>query len=77
MASYFLDEVLKDGVYEVHAEQCPNLPDKYHRLYIGEYPNSRLALKKAERLKNCVSLCPSCRDGNKRPQVLISYQRAS
>ena len=77
MASYFLDEIPRDGLYEVHVAQCPNLPDKYHRLYIGEYADSRLALRKAERFRTCVSRCATCRDRNRRAQVLISYRHAS
>lgn len=60
MPSYYLSENETDGVYEVHVEGCPYLPDHYHRLYLGEYPNSRLALKKAALLCTNANICGNC-----------------
>ncbi|MDA4848072.1 hypothetical protein [Hoeflea poritis] len=60
MPSYYLSENQTNGVYEIHAEGCVHLPDRYHRLYLGEYPNGRLALKKAALLCSNVKVCSEC-----------------
>ncbi|WP_419909430.1 hypothetical protein [Hoeflea sp.] len=60
MPSYFLDEDETNGVHEVHAKDCSHLPDRFHRIYLGEYPNSRLALKKAAQFRKNVGVCPAC-----------------
>lgn len=60
MPSYFLDENEINGVHEVHANDCPRLPDRYNRRYLGEYPNSRQALKKAAQIRTNVDVCDNC-----------------
>lgn len=48
MASYFLDDIPnKNGVRTVRSAFCPDLPDFYDRIYLGEYDRIEPALKKA------------------------------
>ena len=60
MASYYLDEELKNGAREVHAAGCSRLPDFLYRIYLGEYGSDRLALRKAAARHDKVARCADC-----------------
>jgi hypothetical protein len=61
MASYFLDELSqKNGARTVRSAFCPELPDFYDRIYLGEYDCVEAALNKALLYHTNVSECAGC-----------------
>lgn len=61
MASYFLDDLPnKNGIRKVRSAFCPDLPDFYGRIYLGEYDRFESALKKAETFGFRIEQCAGC-----------------
>jgi len=61
MASYFLDDLPnRNGIRKVRSAFCPDLPDFYGRIYLGEYDRLESALKKAERFGFRTERCTGC-----------------
>ena len=61
MASYFLDDIPnKNGVRTVRSAFCPDLPDFYDRIYLGEYDRIEPAIKKARTFHARIAECAGC-----------------
>ena len=61
MASYFLDDTPnKNGVRMVRSAFCPDLPDFYGRIYLGEYDRIEPAISKARIFHASVAECVGC-----------------
>lgn len=50
--------------HEVHKSDCSYLPDIENRIFLGNYPNCKYAIKKAkvyfEDIDGCAHCCPDC-----------------
>ena len=59
MASYFLDDLpSKNGIRKVRSAFCPDLPDFYGRIYLGEYDRFESALKRPRRSDSASNSVP-------------------
>ncbi len=65
MASYFLDDhPTKNGIRKVRSAFCPDLPDFYSRIYLGEFDRIEEAEKKARIYHKDTTECAGCRLSN-------------
>ncbi|MCE1159216.1 hypothetical protein SDC9_11671 [bioreactor metagenome] len=66
MARYYVNSnAQSNGDHEVHVETCSWLPDKDHRVYLGDYHSCVLAVAEAKRrgysrANGCYYCCLSC-----------------
>ena len=49
-----------EGQYEIHDRECELIPSSYERDYLGPYNAGKEAIRKAQTLKEEVTLCTHC-----------------
>jgi hypothetical protein len=61
MDRYYVNKTAQaNGDHEVHKESCDELPNEYHRWYLGYLPNCHEAVKKAREFYSQVDGCKFC-----------------
>lgn len=49
-----------DGLFEIHDRDCPNIPNTYHREYLGPFNNEFEAFRLAMKSEPAITLCTEC-----------------
>ncbi|MDN3670060.1 hypothetical protein QWY93_12070 [Echinicola jeungdonensis] len=50
----------KEGVHEIHAQGCPQMPGMLELTYLGPFNNPEEAVRKAKVKYDEVKTCPEC-----------------